>query len=230
MNKKLSAAGEPRMRTHSLALRIASNFDRLPGSRESKIRAILKLERGQLYSQTLRRLLADKYDVEVGAYSYGSLLSPGAADRFTRIGRYVSVGPNVRRFGASHPLDRLSLHPLWYNPVLGYAKGEADVERSEIEICNDAWIGANVTIVPSCKRIGIGAVVAAGAVVVKDVPDFAVVGGNPAKLIKMRLSAELRDELTSLDPWQYDPVEADAMLAEIAHRFGAGEELHVRRT
>lgn len=57
---------------------------------------------------------------------------------------------------------------------------------SNLVIEEDCWIGSRVTIVKGCTKIGQGAVVAAGAVVTKDVPPFAVVGGNPAKIIKFR--------------------------------------------
>ena len=48
------------------------------------------------------------------------------------------------------------------------------------------WIGARVIVLPGCKRIGAHSVIGAGAVVTHDVPDYAIVGGNPAKVIRMR--------------------------------------------
>ena len=56
-----------------------------------------------------------------------------------------------------------------------------------VNIGNDVWIGARVTILPGVK-IGNGAIIGAGSVVTKDVPDFAIVGGNPARVIKYRNS------------------------------------------
>lgn len=53
-----------------------------------------------------------------------------------------------------------------------------------LEICGDVWIGARTIILPGCKRIGAHSII--GAVVTKDVPDYAIVGGNPAKVIRMR--------------------------------------------
>jgi len=60
------------------------------------------------------------------------------------------------------------------------------IKRSQLVIEDEAWIGANVIILESVNRVGKGAVVAAGAVVVKDVPDMAIVGGVPAKNIGTR--------------------------------------------
>lgn len=51
---------------------------------------------------------------------------------------------------------------------------------------SDVWIGARVTVLPGCRHIGRGAIIGACAVVTKDVPDFAVVAGNPAKVMKYR--------------------------------------------
>ncbi len=55
-----------------------------------------------------------------------------------------------------------------------------------LEICGDVWIGSRVIILPGCKRIGAHSIIGAGAVVTHDVPDYAIVGGNPAKVIRMR--------------------------------------------
>lgn len=55
-----------------------------------------------------------------------------------------------------------------------------------LEICGDVWIGARVIILPGCKRIGAHSIIGAGAVVTHDVPDYAIVGGNPAQVLRMR--------------------------------------------
>lgn len=63
---------------------------------------------------------------------------------------------------------------------------EPDEKPTPLEICGDVWIGSRVIILPGCKRIGAHSIIGAGAVVTKDVPDYAIVGGNPAKVIRMR--------------------------------------------
>jgi virginiamycin A acetyltransferase len=209
-----------RMNESRLGRFIARHYPRLP-ARERLLRLVAKREGGQLTSMTLRRVLQEQYGVVVGAYSYGSLLQPGMADRFTTIGAYVSIGPNVRRFGAAHPIDSLSLHPYWYNPKLGFADAESDVPRTACVIGNDVWIGANVTILPGCDRVGDGAVIGAGAVVTRPVEDFTIVAGNPARVIGERLSEDERNELRARAPWSLEPAEARRVFEEIGKSEGA---------
>lgn len=159
-------------------------------------------------SVSLRAVLTRNFDVSVGLYSYGSLLRPGAADRRTHIGRYVSIGPGVLRFGANHPMESPSLHPYWFREEFGHAESGTDVERFPIAIEHESWIGARVVILPSCRRIGIGAVVGAGSIVTEDVPDFAVVVGNPARVKKHRFAESVQSELLSARPWELPPSHA----------------------
>lgn len=169
-----------------------------------------------MYSLTLRDVLRKYQGVDVGNYSYGSLLAVGNCDVKTTIGAYVSIGPNVRRFGAAHPMDSPALHPLFYNPALGLVDKGMDVERSGCWIGHDSWIGANVSILPGCTRIGVGAVIGAGSVVTRDVEDFAVVAGNPARVIGRRFTPQLGELVLESHFWSGNPHEA----AEILKRLG----------
>ncbi|MFE5835290.1 CatB-related O-acetyltransferase [Arthrobacter sp. NPDC056493] len=180
------------------------------------LRWMTKREGGDMYSLTLRDILSQYYRVDVGNYSYGSLLATGNCDVKTTIGAYVSIGPNVRRFGAAHPLDRPTLHPLFYNPALGLVDKGMDVERSGCWIGHDSWIGANVSILPGCTRIGVGAVIGAGSIVTRDVEDFAVVAGNPARVIGRRFTPQLGELVLESHFWLRTPHEA----AEILKRIG----------
>lgn len=203
--------------TRSLLARILAPLYRLLPERirVQMIAVIWNLERGQLHSFTARQLLLKFHDVSVGAHSYGSLLIPGMAQSGTAIGRYVSIGPNVRRYNTNHPLDALSLHPYWYNPILGLAKPEEDMKRTKVLICDDAWVGANVILLPACTRIGVGATVGAGAIVTRDVEDFEVVSGVPARSRGLRLTPELRTDLLKKYPWQFAPTECKRVLDSI---------------
>lgn len=200
-----------RMQDSALGRAVSANYPRLP-FKALALRAAIKLEGGQLQSKTLRRVLEKHYGVIVGKYSYGSLLTPGHADRKTFIGSYVSIGPNVYRFGAAHPMDDLCLHPFWYNPKFGVAGADSDVSRTECRIEDGAWVGAGSIILPGCTRIGIGAVVGAGSVVTRDVADFAVVSGNPARERRLRLDEERRSALLRRRPWDLEPDAARRLL------------------
>lgn len=210
-------ATHPRMRRSRIAVTLGTVFPMLP-AKARMLRIVAKLEGGPMTSLTLRSLLKKHYKVTVGNYSYGSLLEPGRADPHTTIGSYASIGPGVRRFGAAHPLSNASLHPYWYNPALGIVPKQSDVHRSPIHIGHDCWIGANVTILPGCSRIGIGAVIGAGSVVTRDVEDYEIVVGNPARVVRTRLASSVRTELLRSQYWRLDPREAlDQLQAIIEH-------------
>lgn len=61
-----------------------------------------------------------------------------------------------------------------------------DLPPAPLAICGDVWIGSRAIVAPGCKRIGAHSIIGAGAVVTHDVPDYAIVAGNPARIIKMR--------------------------------------------
>jgi virginiamycin A acetyltransferase len=173
--------------------------------RRSCIRLALRLEggkeTGRFYSATVRDMLHQYHGVQVGAYSYGACLQPGAFPPGVTIGRYVSIAGDVAVSRRNHPMDRLSLHPFFYEPELGVVP-EGGLEWAPLQIGHDAWIGGRAIILAGCRSIGIGAVVGAGSVVTRDVPDFAVVGGAPAKTLDMRFTPEIRAEILESRWWE----------------------------
>lgn len=92
------------------------------------------------------------------------------------VGDDVMIGKNLKIFTINHKTDRTDI-PM---RLQGFC------ETSPLTIGNDVWIGDNVIITPGCCRIGEGSILAAGAVVTKDVEPYCVVGGNPAKVIRYR--------------------------------------------
>jgi len=169
------------------------------------IRLACRLEGNDFYSATLREIIVCYHGVKVGAYSYGPCLEPGAFPPGTTVGRYVSIASGVRILNRNHPTDRLSTHPFFYSSKLGVVD-EDTITCTSLEIGHDAWIGADALITPGCSRIGIGAVVGAGALVTKNVPDFAVVAGNPARVLRYRFSEPVRDLIRRSEWWE-QPVE-----------------------
>lgn len=179
---------------------------------------VRRLEGNDFYSATLRDILASYHGVKVGAYSYGPCLEPGLFPPGTKIGRYVSIASGVRVLNRNHPTDRLSTHPFFYNSKLGVVE-EDTIACTSLEIGHDAWIGANSLITPGCSRIGIGAVVGAGAVVTKNVPDFAIVVGNPARVLRYRFPEPVCDVIRRSE-WWGQPVEVcSRVLAAMTRRL-----------
>jgi acetyltransferase-like isoleucine patch superfamily enzyme len=111
--------------------------------------------------------------VNIGEYTYGHNLNI----KFAKIGKYCSIGPDVKIGLDEHPLDRESTHPKFYGPI----------NQKETIIEDHVWIGAN-SIILGGVTIGEHSVIAAGAVVTKDVPSYTIVGGVPAVFIKNRIN------------------------------------------
>lgn len=185
-----------------MTFKILYQLYRFQKMRGTVLYLVKKLDHNEYYSATLRQIFKDYHKIEIGMYSYGCF-APGRIDAFTRIGRYCSFAAGVRIFNGNHPLSHLSLHPFFYNPSLGFVK-EEKISRRWIDIGHDVWVGSNAIITPSVKRIGNGAVIGAGSVVTKDVPDFAVAAGNPAQVIKYRFDPDTISEINRTQWWLKD--------------------------
>ena len=182
--------------------------------RQRSINYAFKLEGGQYFSLTARDILRERYGVEIGDYSYGDCFVPSRFPPGTKVGRYVSIAAGVNIFMRNHPVDRVPMHPFYYNSKLGFVE-EDTIPSETLKIGDDSWIGSGVKIVGGCQRVGIGSILAAGAVVTKDVPDFAIVGGNPAKLIRYRFSENTIAELLAGKWWEKNCDEVAAEMPRI---------------
>jgi acetyltransferase-like isoleucine patch superfamily enzyme len=157
---------------------------------------------------TLRKIFKEYHHIEIGLYSYGLFsvdLSLG-----TVVGRYTSVADGLVVIHGSHPIKHKSTHPFFFNPDCGFVNQRLNLRRTKLIIGHDVYIGLNVTILPSAQQIGDGAVIAARSVVVKDVPPYAIVGGNPAKLIRYRFAPEVIDKIQASRWWEKDIKELSA--------------------
>ena len=97
-------------------------------------------------------------------------------NRIVTIHGELMMGEEVLFQGGGHRFDNSDV-PL---------SKQGDLSDTPLEIRKDVWIGARAIVLPGCKKIGAHSIIGAGAVVTHDVPDYAIVGGNPAKVIRMR--------------------------------------------
>jgi maltose O-acetyltransferase len=114
-------------------------------------------------------------DFKVG-YRVGFSSNFKSLNRIVEIGDYVMIGEDTLFLGGVHNFERIDI------PILK----QGNSGKTPLKIDDDVWIGVRVIVLPGCKHIGKGVIIGAGAVVTKDIPDYAIVGGNPAKIIKMR--------------------------------------------
>lgn len=117
--------------------------------------------------------------------------------KFCSIGRDVAIGPGI------HPVEYLSTSPYFYFDGLGWVEQTEFIISEPCRIGHDVWIGQGAFIKDGIT-IGDGAIIAANAAVVKDVPPYAIVGGVPAKIIKYRFSEEVINELLEIEWWNMD--------------------------
>ncbi|WP_375277818.1 Vat family streptogramin A O-acetyltransferase [Pseudoalteromonas marina] len=158
-------------------------------------------------------------NIEVGDYTYYD--DPDGPEHFEKnvlyhfdfigdkliIGKFCAIAKDVTFImnGANHKSTGFSTYPFFIfgNGWEKSAPQPGDLPfKGNTEIGNDVWIGYNATIMPGVK-IGSGAIIASKSVVTNDVPAYAVVGGNPAKIIKQRFDDKTIDALLSIAWWDW---------------------------
>lgn len=153
----------------------------------------------------------------IGAFTY---IQKGSFFNDTDVGRFCSIAGNVSTGAGEHPVDWLSTHPFVNDPsdvaaglshcypeyrewLTGTPSRVTNRGGDRVSIGHDVWIGEGAFIRRGVK-IGVGAIVAAHAVVTKDVAPFSIVGGNPAKHIRYRIDEALIDDVLASRWWEYD--------------------------
>jgi acetyltransferase-like isoleucine patch superfamily enzyme len=163
---------------------------------------IALLRRRQHSSEWLRQIFKRHFAIEVGYYSYGCF-DPWRMPGPMTVGRYCSIASSVRSALRNHPVDSLTTHPVLYERKFGLV--DADPGAAPILVIeDDVWIGHNATILPGCKHIGRGAIIGAGAIVTRDVEPYAVVAGNPARILYRRFTPEMIDAIEANRWWEND--------------------------
>jgi len=150
----------------------------------------------------------------LGSFSY--ITASNNPSLRLKIGRYCSIGRDVDVLAGRHPIDTVTSSPFFYKPDSFFPQGaDAGLRHrgpnkwlpptyGSVKIGHDVWIGAKSTLKGGIT-IGNGAVIAGGSVVVKDVEPYAIVGGNPAKVIRYRFDEKLIARLQKLKWWNVSP-------------------------
>ncbi len=140
-----------------------------------------------------------------GDYSY---VVNDASIIYTTVGKFVSIAAMTRINPGNHPMHRATQAHFTYRASAYFDDATDETEffdwrRSHrVQIDHDVWIGHGAVILPG-RSIGLGAVVAAGALVTKDVAPYTIVAGNPARVVRRRFALEIEEKLRRCAWWDW---------------------------
>lgn len=173
---------------------------------------IWRWHRDPFRSLPLRQWFRERHRIDVGLYSYGCFdqwRMPGPLI----IGRYCSIAKTVRSAPINHPFEAITTHPALYERKFGVV--DADIHYDDPQVIeDDVWIGHHAIILPGCRRIGRGSIIGAGAIVTRDVPRYAVVAGNPARVLRERFPRDVQAALEQSRWWELDLAGLRALVKE----------------
>ena len=145
-------------------------------------------------------------EVAMGDYSY--VVNDGQIT-YTTIGKFCSIAAMIRINPGNHPMHRATQAHFTYR-ASAYFPGESDDadffawrREHHCTIGHDVWLGHGAIVLPG-RSIGTGSVIAAGAIVTKDVAPYTIVAGNPARPVRRRFSEAVEDGLMDLAWWNWD--------------------------
>ena len=139
-------------------------------------------------------------NIQLGAFSY---INSGSHVSNACIGSFCSIGQEVKIGGLGGHKLGISTHPAFYAkvpPMAGLGCDPSFEPYKDVTIGHDVWVGDRAIILDGIS-VGTGAIVAAGAVVTKDVPPYTIVGGNPCKTIRRRFSGSDIEQLLQSEWW-----------------------------
>jgi len=143
------------------------------------------------------------------------------------VGKFCNIAAGVRLNPTNHPMARATLHHFTYRSRSHHFADEDDPEvfawrrAHRVVIGPDVWIGHNAIVLPG-RSVGTGAAIGAGAVVTKDVPDYTIVVGNPARPIRRRVDETTEGRLKAIAWWDWSPARLRASLADFRRLDAAG--------
>lgn len=166
------------------------------------------------------------YNSSIDDYSY---IGRGCFIEHTKIGKFCSIADNCNIGLASHPISWVSTSPVFCSGKNVLKANFADATYKTIKdtiVENDVWIGMNACIMAGVN-IGTGAIIGAGAIVTKDVEPYAIVGGNPAKLIRFRFDESQVQYLLKVKWWDWgeDRLRSEAKVFDNIEIFMKGKNV-----
>ncbi len=194
-------------------------------------RKVIKASKGvQLFKCQFegRNRLFENVNIANCKIGYATYIQKNSNLLYTSIGRYCSIADNVITCIGTHPTNYLSTFPCFYYDTtveLGFSyhygdelyekmKFPDDKKDYQIKIGNDVWIGSHVLLM-SGITIGDGVIIAAGSVVTKSIPSYAIVGGVPARVIRSRFDSTTIEKLERLKWWN----KSEEWIIEHKHLF-----------
>lgn len=159
----------------------------------------LKWKLKNKHNQTFPVNNFESADVSVGKHSYGPLevYSWGSSNESLKIGSFCSIASGVKFIlGGVHVTNYFSTYPM--NAFFKLNSSLDFYSKGSIELGDDVWLGMDAMILSGVK-IGRGAIIGAGAVIVKDVAPYSIMGGNPAKIIGDRFTEDIKNKMMSID-------------------------------
>lgn len=185
-------------------IRFCQRVLRLIKNKFSRYKLERKLERKrQLYgSQT--KYYFDDPRVKIGDFTYGiPFIADYSADYQISIGKFCSISNNVEFIvGGQHPYNHVSQYGIIPQLEEYFKFKYENLPTAPLIIGNDVWIGRNAVIVKGVT-IGDGAIIGSNAVVAKDVPPYAIVAGNPARVISYRFNDDTIQSLLQIKWWDW---------------------------